>query len=227
MFQTNTINLSKIYAETLIRHLNSVNCLKYGIVQEAPFRVLKLPDIPAVLIETAYISNPQEEKLLKKSDFQKNLALAISSSIKNYFSSSDKLTPDDDETPTAEYKIKKGDTLFTIASRFNTKVNILLKLNDMKLEDTLLIGQEIFVPADKSDSQDQDGDEDKDIKKKPSGKSDKPEKRKKPAKYYTVKKGETLFIVARKHSTTLQELLKINDMKITDPLLYGQKIKVP
>jgi len=225
MFQTNTINLSKIYAETLIKHLNSVNCLKYGIVQEAPFRVLKLPDIPAVLIETAYISNPQEEKLLKKSDFQKNLALAISSSIKDYFSSSDASTPGDEKTVTTEYKIKKGDTLFTIASRFNTKVNVLLKLNDMKLEDTLLIGQEIFVPVDKAEDQEQA--EDKDIKKKSSGKSDKPEKREKTVKYYTVKKGDTLFIIARKHSTTLQELLKINNMKITDPLFYEQKIKIP
>ena len=44
MFQTNTINLSKIYAEILIKHLNTVNGLKYKTVQEAPFRVLKLPD---------------------------------------------------------------------------------------------------------------------------------------------------------------------------------------
>lgn len=229
MFQTNTINLSKIYAETLIRHLNSVNCLKYGIVQEAPFRVLKLPDIPAVLIETAYLSNPHEEKLLKKSDFQKNLALTISSSIEDYFSSSDQLTPGDDETPTADYKIVKGDTLFTIARRFNTKVGVLLKLNDMKLEDTLLTGQEILVPANEDDHQDQNQNEDKDkgTKKKSSKKSDKVEKREKPAKYYTVKKGETLFIIARKNSTTLQELLKINNMKITDSLFYGQKIKMP
>lgn len=227
MFQTNTINLSKIYAETLIKNLNMVNCLKYGIVQEAPFRVLKLPDIPAVLIETAYVSNPQEEKLLKKSEFQKNLASAISSSIKDYFSSSDNAIPDDDATATTEYKIRKGDTLFTIAKRFNTKVNVLLKLNDMKLEDNILIGQEILVPANKDDHQNQNEDEDNVTKKQPSKKSDKLKKREKPSKYYTVKKGETLFIVAQKHSTTLAELLKINNMKMTDPLFYGQKIKIP
>jgi len=84
MFQTNTINLSKIYAGILMKHLDMVNHLKYKSVQEAPFRVLKLPDIPAVLIETAYISNPQEEVLLKKSGFQKTLAAAISSSTKEY-----------------------------------------------------------------------------------------------------------------------------------------------
>ncbi len=224
MFQTNTINLSKIYAETLIKHLNSVNCLKYGIVQEAPFRVLKLPDIPAVLIETAYLSNLEEERLLKQKDFQDNLACAISSSVENYFTGSDK-APGDDAIPTTEYKINKGDTLFSIAAKFNTKIDVLLKLNDMKRQDTIFIGREIMVPAD--EESDEDEGEDKEINKKQSKKMDKSIKRKKPYKYYTVKKGDTLFIVAKKHSTTLAELLKINHMKLTDPLLYGQKIKIP
>lgn len=221
MFQTNTINLSKIYAETLIKHLHSVNCLKYNIVQEAPFRVLKLPDIPAVLIETAYLSNPQEERLLKQRDFQDNLACAISSSIEDYFTGSDKAPGD--EIPTTEYKVKKGDTLFSIAAKFNTKIDVLLKLNDMKRQDTIFIGREIIVPADEESNED----EDEEINKKQSKKMDKSIKRKKPYTYYTVKKGDTLFIVAKKHSTTLAELLKINHMKMTDPLLYGQKIKIP
>ena len=86
MFQTNTINLSKIYAGILMKHLDPVSCLKHKSVQEAPFRVLKLPDIPAVLIETAYISNPQEESLLNKSSFQKTLAASIASSVREYLS---------------------------------------------------------------------------------------------------------------------------------------------
>ena len=72
MFQTNTINLSKTFAGGLMQQLNKVNCLKYQSVQEAPFRVLKLPDIPAVLIETAFISNGEEERLLKSSQHRIN-----------------------------------------------------------------------------------------------------------------------------------------------------------
>ena len=223
MFQTNTINLSKIYAETLIKHLNMVNCVKHGIVQEAPFRVLKLPDIPAVLIETAYVSNPQEERLLKKSDFQKNLAMAISSSIKDYFAGTDNAVSRDNEITTTEYKIKKGDTLFSVASSFQTKVGVLLKLNNMKLEDTIFIGQEIIVPADKTDNED----DVEDINKKQSENTNKSKNRGKHPKFYTVKKGDTLFIVAKRNATNLEELLKINNMKITDKLLYGQKIKIP
>jgi N-acetylmuramoyl-L-alanine amidase len=221
MFQTNTINLSKIYAETLIKHLNEVNYVKHEVVQEAPFRVLKLPDIPAVLIETAYISNIQEENLLKKSSFQKNLAVAISSSIKDYFGGTDKSPEIDEEIKTAEYIVKKGDTLYIIARNFHTEIGALLKLNNMKLADTVLIGQKVIVPADKTD------DIEESINNGHPAKTDKAKNQKKSLKYYTIKRGDTLFIVAKKHSTTLQELLKINNMKMTDPLLYGKKIKIP
>jgi N-acetylmuramoyl-L-alanine amidase len=214
MFQTNTINLSKIYAEILIKRLNMINCMKYEVVQEAPFRVLKLPDIPAVLIETAYVSNHQEERLLKKRVFQKNLATAISSSIKDYFADTDNAPQSDNNITTTEYKIKKGETLFSIAKKFNTKVGFILKLNDLKLEDTVFIGQTIIVPADKPEN------------KKPE-KTHKSKGQKTSPKFYTVKKGDTLFFIAKNHSTTLEELLKINNMEITDKLLYGQRIKIP
>jgi len=225
MFQTNTINLSKIYAETLIKHLNMVNCLKYEIVQEAPFRVLKLPEIPAVLIETAYISNAEEENLLKKTNFQKKLATAISASVKDYFAINGKEPQREEDIAATEYKIKKGDTLFAVAKKFNTRIDVLLKLNNMKLEDTIFVGQDIMVPADETATEDQDKNRSK--KKKTSGKTDKVGESEKPVRLYTVKKGETLFIVAKKHSVTLASLLKTNKMKITDKLLSGQKIKIP
>lgn len=206
MFQTDTINLSKIYAGFLMKQLNSVNCLKFETVQEAPFRVLKLPDIPAVLIETAFISNSQEEHLLKKHRFQKDLAIAIASSIKDYFTGNGKEPQIDYKIATTEYIIKKGDTLFSIANNVNTKIGTLLKLNNMQLEDIVFIGQKIIVPADEND-------------KSPT--------RKKAFKFYTVKEGENLSMIAKKKSTTLTELLKLNEMDISDPLFYGRRIKIP
>ncbi len=237
MFQTNTINSSKIYAGILIKHLDMVNYLKYKSVQEAPFRVLKLPDIPAVLIETAYISNPQEEILLKKSSFQKKLATAISASTKEYLSglaaasqSEDTLTGNaetgkinkkqHDEISTTYYQIKRGDTLFSVAKHFNTKIAALLELNHLKLEDPIFVGRKILVPAN-----DAANEETASVTSTASNK--KSSIRKKPSNFYTVKKGDTLFLVAKKNSTTVQELLKINNMKMTDPLCYGLKIKLP
>jgi N-acetylmuramoyl-L-alanine amidase len=238
MFQTNTINSSKIYAVILMKQLDMVSRLKHKSVQEAPFRVLKLPDIPAVLIETAYISNPQEESLLKQSSFQKNLAASIASSVGEYLSdtaaihqSEDTFKKDDetgkankkqtnDEITTAYYRIKRGDTLFSVGGRFNTKVAALLKLNNLKLEDPLFAGRKIVVPVNKTENEEK-------ISVPASDPKEKSSVRKKSSRIYTVKKGDTLFLLAKNNSTTMQELLKINNMKSTDRLLYGQKIKLP
>ncbi len=206
MFQTDTINVSKIYAGFLMKQLNSVNCLKFETVQEAPFRVLKLPDIPAVLIETAFISNSQEEHLLKKHRFQKDMAMAIASSIKDYFTGNGKEPERDYKIATTEYMIKKGDTLFSIANSFNTKIGTLLKINNMQLDDVVFTGQKIMVPADESE-------------KSPA--------RKKAFKFYTVQAGENLSMIAKNNSTTLTELLRLNEMEISDPLFYGRRIKIP
>ena len=239
MFQTNTINLSKTYAGTLINHLDRVNSLKHKIVQEAPFKVLKLPDIPAVLIETAYISNMQEEKLLKTDGFQKKLAMAIASSVTEYLSGTASIAPasdadktdDNDDSAgnkederivdarkikTTAYKIKRGDTLFSVARHFDTKVATILKLNKMKLNEALIIGRKILVPAISAE---------------------KPPERNggkgrqyvgiKISKIYTVKKGDTLFSLAKSNSSTIEELRRINNMRSSDALLCGQRIKLP
>lgn len=219
MFQTNTINMSKIYAGILMKYLNAVNCLKYESVQEAPFRVLKLPDIPAVLVETAFISNPEEEKLLNKKSFQKALATSIASSVVEYLSSTVAADKSDEKT-TNYYKVKKGDTLFSLAKCFNTKVAVLLELNDMKMEDPLFVDQKIIVPANKNENKEK-------IKTTAPDNKDKSFEQKMAFRIYTVKKGDTLFLLAKDNSTTVQELRKINNMKSTDSLLYGQKIKLP
>ena len=107
-----------------------------------------------------------------------------------------------------------------MAEHFNTKVALLLKLNNLKLEDPLFVGRKIMVPANKTENE-----ENTNVA--ATSRKEKSISRKKPSRFYTVKKGDTLFIVAKNNSTTVQELLKINNMKITDPLLYGQKIKLP
>ncbi len=81
MFQTHAINQSRTFGAGLLRNLGTVNRLKFTSVQEAPFIVLKLPEIPSVLVETAYISNPKEEKLLMTDGFQIRVAETVARSI--------------------------------------------------------------------------------------------------------------------------------------------------
>ncbi|MEE4246884.1 MAG: N-acetylmuramoyl-L-alanine amidase [Kangiellaceae bacterium] len=114
-------------------------------VERAGFVVLKMPDIPAMLVELAFISNPKEERLLNTFNHRKKLASAIFSGLKNYF----KQNPPDgtlyaNRNP-SHYTIKGGDTLSTIAQRFDVRLADLKKVNKIK-SDNIRVGQRLKIP---------------------------------------------------------------------------------
>jgi N-acetylmuramoyl-L-alanine amidase len=224
MFQTNTINLSKTFAAGLLDQIGRVQCLKYPNFHEAPFRVLKLLDTPAVLLETAFISHPQEELTLKTGSFRKTIASAVASSVANYFSGSSSVASardtskkeDNDASAlkkavgntrpveTITYRVRRGDNLNAIARQHETSLALLLKLNQLKINDPLYIGRKIIVPVAKRET----------AAGRLLGK-------------YTVQKGDTLFSLAKSSSITVAELRRLNNMTDSDVLLLGQKIKLP
>lgn len=83
--QTATINDSLKLGKSVLRQLGEINDLHTGRVEQAGFAVLKAPDIPSILVETAFISNPEEEKRLTDETYQNKLADAIVEGIKAYF----------------------------------------------------------------------------------------------------------------------------------------------
>jgi N-acetylmuramoyl-L-alanine amidase len=83
--QTATINDSMKLAKHVLGEMGNINTLHGNSVQQAGFAVLKSPDIPSILIETAFISNPSEELRLNDKDYQGKMARAILSGIKGYF----------------------------------------------------------------------------------------------------------------------------------------------
>lgn len=83
--QTATINDSLKLGHAVLQEIGGVNTLHKAHVEQAGFAVLKAPDIPSILIETAFISNPEEEKRLNDSDYQDKLVDAIVGGVKNYF----------------------------------------------------------------------------------------------------------------------------------------------
>lgn len=82
--QTATQNDSMKLGKSVLTNLGSVNALHKASVEQAGFAVLKAPDIPSILIETAFISNPEEEKRLNDEDYQEKLAEAIMRGIRQY-----------------------------------------------------------------------------------------------------------------------------------------------
>ena len=83
--QTATINDSMQLARHVLNELGTINDLHGGRVEQAGFAVLKSPDIPSILVETAFISNPTEERRLNDEGYQEKMARAILGGIKRYF----------------------------------------------------------------------------------------------------------------------------------------------
>lgn len=83
--QTATISDSLKLGKYVLGQLGDINNLHRGFVEQAGFAVLKAPDIPSILVETAFISNPDEEKRLRSEKYQNEVAHAILDGIKHYF----------------------------------------------------------------------------------------------------------------------------------------------
>jgi len=83
--QTATINDSLKLGHAVLKAMGNVNTLHKAQVEQAGFAVLKAPDIPSILIETAFISNPEEEKRLNDPGYQDKMVDAIVSGVVNYF----------------------------------------------------------------------------------------------------------------------------------------------
>ncbi len=133
--------------EAILANMGRVTKLHKRGVEQAAFVVLKSPDMPSLLIETGFISNPKEAKRLSQADHQNNLARAIARGVKQYAHSNPppgtllaKLGGD------MRYTIVRGDTLSTIAQRYGISSTTLKSLNGLTT-DRIRVGQVILIPS--------------------------------------------------------------------------------
>jgi N-acetylmuramoyl-L-alanine amidase len=109
--------------------------------------VLKSPDVPSVLVETAFISNPDEEKRLTEIEFQQNMAKAVSRGVRDYFYASPPPgTWIAANRIAAKYTVARGDTLGAIANRYSVSLNSLRSANKIR-GDVLHVGRELIIPT--------------------------------------------------------------------------------
>jgi N-acetylmuramoyl-L-alanine amidase len=85
LMQNNSLKESFRFSEILLEDVKAVNPLKYASYRQANFIVLKAPDIPCVLLEMAFITNKEDERLLNRDEFQEKMARTLNTSIKKYF----------------------------------------------------------------------------------------------------------------------------------------------
>jgi len=139
--QTASLEASLEVAETVLSGLKRVGHTHKKQVESAAFVVLKSPDIPSILVETAFISNPAEEQKLRSSDHQNKLALAMMSGIRNYFQRNPPLGT---QIP-QQHIVSRGDTLSTIAQRYQVSL-ARLKSNNGLTHNRLNIGDVLLIP---------------------------------------------------------------------------------
>lgn len=145
---TNKHNESRLLGESILKEIGKVTKLHKRNVEEAGFAVLKAPDIPALLVETGFISNPQESRLLSTKGHQQKIARAIFAGITAYFKKHNpavNILMVDSAQSTTTYVVQRGDTLSAIAVRQGVAMQELKQINNLT-QDVLRVGQQLLIP---------------------------------------------------------------------------------
>ena len=147
--QTATVEASTDLADNMLGQLKRVGRVHSDRVERAGFAVLKSPDVPSILVETAFISNPVEERLLRTKAHQQSLAKAMLRGIKSYLA--DHAPPGTHLAQERNHRhvIKRGETLSVIAERYRVDVKQLRKHNALP-SDRIHAGDVLVIPAAES-----------------------------------------------------------------------------
>mgnify|MGYP006162697781 FL=1 len=132
-------------ANEVLQELDKIAYLHKKEPQAASLGVLKAPDIPSILVEVGFISNPQEEKLLKSGGHQAKLAQSLFSALKRHF---EKSPPADSlfaQQRSREHRVSAGESLSLLAQRYNVSIDDLRSVNQLT-SDSIRVGQTLRIP---------------------------------------------------------------------------------
>ena len=142
--QNASMEASHEAASKVLRALHRVGEVHHEQVQAAGFMVLKSPDIPSMLVETAFISNPTEEQHLGSVEFRHNLAVAIRDGIKAYFQAAPR-GPNQRLAQGRIHRVAVGDTLSGIAEQYSVSRQQILLANS-RSDETVRLGEVLRIP---------------------------------------------------------------------------------
>jgi len=175
----------------------------------ASLAVLKSPDIPSVLVETGFITNPTEERLLFQRSHQDKLARSLTKAIVQYFEANPpEGTLFANRGKTIKHKVARGESLSLIASKYGTSTKAIMQTNKLK-STSLAIGQILTIPG--------------------SSKSISVPQIKNPVETKTlthvVQRGEYLGKIAQRYKVSVAAIKRENKLK-SNTLKLGQKLKI-
>lgn len=132
-------------ANEVLSELGKVAHLHKKEPQAASFGVLKSPDIPSILVEVGFISNPHDEKLMRTATHQTKLAQSLFTALKRHF---EKSPPADSlfaQQRAREHRVSAGESLSLLAQRYNVSVDELRSVNQLT-SDSIRVGQTLRIP---------------------------------------------------------------------------------
>ena len=214
-------------AVKVLQQLRGITPLHKRLPEHASLGVLRSPDIPSLLVETGFISNAAEERLLGSSAYQEKIAQSIYKGLRNYFLAHPlQSLPKEENRPldsapavsvasnpatgtvqytgaTQRHTVTRGETLSGIAEKYGVSMATLRDLNNLK-RDVVWVGQRLKVPAK-------------------SGVSVTAASR--PARHKVVR-GDSLTGIAAHYGVSPKAIMQANNMKSSNVML-GQNLKIP
>jgi N-acetylmuramoyl-L-alanine amidase len=213
-------------AVKVLQQLRGITPLHKRLPEHASLGVLRSPDIPSLLVETGFISNAAEERLLGSSAYQEKIAQSIYKGLRNYFLTHPlQSIPKEENRPldsapavsvasnpatgtvqytgaTQRHTVTRGETLSGIAAKYGVSMATLREMNSLK-RDVVWVGQRLKVPAKSS----------------VSVAASRPTRHK-------VVRGDSLTAIAAHYGVSSKAIMQANNMKSSNVML-GQNLKIP
>ncbi|BAJ00453.1 N-acetylmuramoyl-L-alanine amidase [Shewanella violacea] len=145
MSMDRSMAVSHHIADDVLSNLGKVTKLHKSKPESASFAVLKSPDIPSILVETGFISNHTEERLLSQRQHQNNLANAVYKGVVKYFTSNPPVNSLMASKGSRRHSVRKGESLSVIAHRYKVSITNIKKANNLK-SNNIHIGQRLVIP---------------------------------------------------------------------------------
>jgi N-acetylmuramoyl-L-alanine amidase len=190
--------------------MGTVARLRRDTPQQGNLWVLRSPDIPSLLIETGYLSNPNEARRLTAPDYQRRLGDSIVQGVMNYFW---ERPPEgtllawqkaNNQGPDRDYVVARGDSLSMIAQRHNVSLTQLRAANNLR-GDTIQVGQRLSIPGAGPMT----------IASAPPVVSE-----------HIISRGETLSGIAQRYQVSVSRLREANNLR-NDTIRVGQVLVIP
>lgn len=149
--QNESLDASLTVGNQVAKEMGRVTKMHRTTVQQAGFLVLKSPDLPSILVETAFISNPSEEKKLRDKGYQARLSNSILAGIRDYFYQNappdTRIAMELKRQPTRQVRhvVARGDTVSEIAQRYNVRAADIRRANKLS-NDRIRVGQTLSIP---------------------------------------------------------------------------------